>query len=108
MDKTVAVEILKQLGGNRFIIMTGASNFGSMDNGLVFKLPSFRSRLGINYVKIVLNAMDTHDVTFYKVRGLKMTQISSFEGIYNDNLVMLFEGETGLRTSLGLMQGGVL
>lgn len=108
MDKTVAVEILKQLGGNRFLVMTGARGLVAMENGMGFKLPSFKAKQGINYVKIILNVMDTYDVTFYKVRGFDLTEISNYEGIYNDGLVELFEGETGLYTSLGAMQGGAV
>ncbi|HFN7312713.1 TPA: hypothetical protein ACHGUK_004268 [Escherichia coli] len=42
--KFVATEILNQLGGNRFIAMTGAKNFTCFDengeSGLCFRLPS--------------------------------------------------------------------
>ncbi|AXF77019.1 hypothetical protein AV903_14875 [Erwinia tracheiphila] len=41
MSKEIAVEILNQLGGNKFIAMTGAKNFVWLENGgLIFKLPS--------------------------------------------------------------------
>ncbi|HFR1940581.1 TPA: hypothetical protein ACHVB4_003052, partial [Shigella sonnei] len=56
--KFVATEILKQLGGNRFIAMTGATKFAYFDEkgecGLFFRLPSNFSIKGINLVKIKL------------------------------------------------------
>ncbi|MEX3160145.1 hypothetical protein [Escherichia coli] len=40
--KSVATEILRQLGGNRFIVMTGAKSFSYFDEngecGLTFRL----------------------------------------------------------------------
>ena len=38
MDKRQAGETLKQLGGNRFIMMTGAKNFGVGPKGMGFKI----------------------------------------------------------------------
>ncbi|HDZ7083813.1 hypothetical protein [Escherichia coli] len=53
--KFVATEILKQLGGNRFIAMTGATKFAYFDEngecGLFFRLPSNFAMKGINLVK---------------------------------------------------------
>jgi hypothetical protein len=51
-DKQWAGEILKQLGGNRFIAMTGASNFvrNDKDKTIAFKIG--RNAKTINYVKI--------------------------------------------------------
>lgn len=108
MKNEIAVEILRQLGGHRFLVMTGARDLVAMENGMLFKLPSNRARKGINYVKIVLNGADTYDVTFYKVRGFDMVEVGNSYGIYNDGLAELFENETGLYTSLGSMQGGAV
>ncbi|EES0484193.1 hypothetical protein ACN662_005697, partial [Escherichia coli] len=66
--KFVATEILNQLGGNRFIAMTGAKNFAYFDEdgecGLSFRLPSKFAMNGINLVKIKLTFSDTYQVTF--------------------------------------------
>ncbi|EFE7250305.1 hypothetical protein F9V24_27190, partial [Escherichia coli] len=65
--KFVATEILNQLGGNRFIAMTGAKNFTCFDengeSGLCFRLPSNFAMKGINLVKIKLTFSDTYLVT---------------------------------------------
>ncbi len=71
--KFVATEILKQLGGNRFIAMTGATKFAYFDEngecGLFFRLPSNFAMKGINLVKIKLTFSDTYLVTFFRIRG---------------------------------------
>ena len=61
----VANNILAQLGGHRFVVMTGATQvYGSAD-ALQFALPA-RSAKGIAKVRIVLDPSDTYTVTFYK------------------------------------------
>lgn len=98
--KLVALEIMLQLGGNKLIAMTGARNFVSTPDSLGFKLPSRSARNGINFVKVTLNSMDTYDVEFKKIWNMKITDISSHEGIYNDMLQPLFVKETGLNIVL--------
>lgn len=66
--KFVATEILNQLGGNRFIAMTGAKNFACFDEngecGLCFRLSSKFAMKGIHLVKIKLTFSDIYLVTF--------------------------------------------
>ena len=99
-DKTVAIEILKQLGGNKFIAMTGARNFTCDNNGMGFMLPGTMTKNHINWVSIKLNCMDTYDIEFKNLRAGKIKVIDEISGIYNDILVSVFEDRTGLRTSL--------
>lgn len=98
----VAKTILQQLGGHRFIMMTGAKNLTGHADALTFKLPR-AGKNGANYVKIALDPSDTYNVEFWFVRGLSMTFKGSFTDIYNDHLRDLFTRETGLDTSLGTM-----
>ena len=51
-NNIVAMEILKQLGGNKFLAMTGAKNLAYDDNSLNMKLPKNMSQA--NYLKITL------------------------------------------------------
>ena len=97
-DQTIAREILKQLGGNKFIVMTGAKQFVSDVNSLRFKIP--RAKNGINYVKIVLNSLDLYDVEYGKVFGDKYTVVNVENSIYDDMLIPSFEKNTGLYTKL--------
>ena len=102
--KSVATEILRQLGGNRFIVMTGAKSFSYFDEncecGLTFRLPSNFAMKGINLVKIKLDFTDTYQVNFSRVRGAEVKDISRFDNIYCDQLARLFTQETGLHTVL--------
>lgn len=99
-DMTVANEIARQMGGTRRIaLMTGAKNFMGDANSLSFKLPSGKSRDGINYVKVTLDADDTYTVTFTRLGrapSFKVTEVKSVSMIYCDQLIDLFERTTGL------------
>ena len=57
----VATEIVQQLGGRRFILMTGSHDFLALDSGVRFKLPTDEgfNKQGINLVEIILTPSDT-------------------------------------------------
>ena len=99
-DKSVAIEILKQLGGNRFIAMTGARNFVADGNRMMFKLPGTMTKNRINYITITLNSMDTYDIKFVNLRGDKIKVIEEVSGVYNDMLQSVISDRTGLALSL--------
>lgn len=99
-DDTIGQTILEQLGGNRFIAMTGAKDFG-YDNKtytLSFKIGKNASKA--NYVKIHLTPMDTYDMTFLNIRGPNYEEVKTYKGIYADQLQELFTETTGLYTRL--------
>lgn len=96
-----AQEILNQLGGNKFVVMTGAKNFTQEPNAINFQLPANFAKNGINHVRIVLEGNDTYYVRFAKVRGLDCKTIKECDGVYADGLRRLFTAITGLETSLG-------
>ena len=98
----IAQTILNQLGGRRFVAMTGAKNFvaDSENAKLSFKLPARFAKNGINHVSIRLTPMDVYTVKFSKIWASKVTEISNHNDIYCDMLVELFESETGLYTHL--------
>lgn len=117
--KLVAETILKQLGGNKFRVMTGAKNFmshapvaGSKGPALSFTLPSRFAKDGINFVKIVLTAADTYDITFTKIgpqpsmkrllQGAQqsITVVAEVTDVYADQLQSVFSQHTGLDTHL--------
>ena len=98
MDKRQGAEVIKQLGGGRFIAMTGAKDFFIGPKGVVFKIG--RNSKGVNYVRINLNSMDTYDIEFLQVRKLKEKVKSKANGVYAEDLRNAFEQHTGLRTSL--------
>ena len=102
-SKKIAGIILQQLGGNKFIAMTGPGDLFALSateehsGGFVCK---FRGSKRANYITIRLNGMDTYDVEFKKIWGCKIKDVSEHQGIYEDMLQDLFTQETGLDTHL--------
>lgn len=99
---SLANEILAQLGGRKFLVMTGAKNLLALENGLQFRLPSAPHFVkdGINCVQIILDPADTYTVKFMKIRGAKVTTVKECDDIYNDMLQSVFTCHTGLDTHL--------
>jgi len=109
---TITETILVQLGGKRFIAMTGSKNFFYSNNGRTLSMTLVRNRSKANHLKITLNAMDTYDMEFIKVTMPKLntktfeykegktTTVEKFDGIYCDQLQEIFTRVTGLYTRL--------
>jgi hypothetical protein len=106
-SREVANTILAQLGGRKFLAMTGAKNLGYADGPdglgyLSFKLPSDPHfvRDGINYVKIELTPADLYRVEFGRAWGRKYAPKAQHDDVFAEDLPGLFEDVTGLRTRL--------
>lgn len=102
-NKEIADTILAQLGGRRFALMTGAKNFGFVNNGLRFNLSKSSTRNKCDRVTIRLDhATDTYTMTFEKVnmKNLCVDTIKSVDMVYCDMLQDVFTSNTGLYTSL--------
>ena len=115
-DKTVATEILNQLGGGVFIKMTGAKNFCTTNgDNLIMTLPKNMS--GANRLEITLDyATDTYNMRFYKYLPPKLKlsaktcsaawvqekvkEVLAFTGIYCDQLQDIFSQVTGFDTKM--------
>jgi len=96
---SVATEIYRQLGGNKFRVMTGAKNL--LDHGDGLSLRFGRNNSNSNYLKITLNSMDAYDLRFSKVTKMGTEKsVTTYHDIYHDTLVELFESHTGMYTSL--------
>lgn len=100
IEQQIVTTIVNQLGGNQFVLMTGAQ---LMRDGAKL-IVKFKGSKVANYMTIVLNSMDTYDVQFSKVREGKQTNIREYDGMYCDQIRNLFERVTGLRTSLSVKQ----
>jgi hypothetical protein len=97
--------ILEQLGGRRFLAMTGARDLYFDDTGLRFALPNQFALQGINRVQIALTPMDTYTLRAHCVKSKRggmptVTLIDEIDGIYWEELAAVFERLTGLRTRL--------
>ena len=96
---SVAREILNQLGGNKFRVMTGAKNFIDTGDGLSMRIG--RNKTSSNYLKITLNSMDLYDMEFAKVSRMgEKKSITEYNNVYNDSMVEVFEKHTGMYTKL--------
>jgi len=97
MDKNQAGEMLKQLGGRKFIMMTGAKNFAVGPKGASFKIG--RNSKNDNFVRIDLKN-DLYDMEFIQMRAGKLKVKSKEKGVYADQLQKMFTKNTGMYTSL--------
>jgi len=102
-DLQIAQTILAQLGGRRFIAMTGARDFIGGDNFITFGLPAGFAKDGINKIRITLDWTDTYIFEALKVfpgPELKFDTIKKLDYVYADDLEDIFTSLTGLDTHL--------
>ena len=90
---STATQILNQLGGKKFIAMTGAACFAD-GNTLIAK---FKGCKVANIMYVTLTDSDTYTVKFCKFKGVAVHTVA---GVYADMLTKIFEETTGLYTSL--------
>jgi hypothetical protein len=104
---TIATTIIEQLGGNKFIAMTGAKNLSTAGSDLTLRLPTKFAKHGINCVRITyVAASDLYQIEWLNIRGLNVKQaLQSSFGVYAEDLRRIFTETTGLETSLGTMRG---
>ena len=103
-DESLAIarEILRQLGGRMFIMMTGSKQFLALKSGLQFTVGE--NAKGVNRVQVILEADDTYTVKASRVQVNRRTgevtvQAKGQEqGVYNDNLQAVFTSLTDLYT----------
>lgn len=96
----VAQTILEQLGGRRFITMTGARNFVGGTDYLMFMLPRGLALNGINKVKITLDWTDTYIVEVIRLGPVVCEIVDKADFVYADDLQNVFTSLTGLDTHL--------
>ena len=103
MYESVPDIILRQLGGTRFITMTGVKNLS-----LNMTLPRNKSKA--NRLSVTLNNNDTYTLRFYRYTAPrlnhktytfsneKVTEVEHIDQIYCDQLESVFTRVTGLYT----------
>lgn len=97
-----SVEMLRQLGGQRFVAMTGAKDFMSADNPqprLIFRLPANMTNERGTHFEISLLPSDTYLCVFFKMRKGERNIIDRGEYMVED-LQAAFTSMTGLDTHL--------
>lgn len=95
-DLSVANEIRNQIG-HKALYMLGAYNLVGDKNSLAFKIKGSKR---VNYIKIILDGLDTYTIKFGKIFNFNYKEIASYDGVYNDMLHGLIKKETGLYTKL--------
>ncbi len=105
MNKTEALQtaetIFQQLGGKRKLtFMVGANNFQFHNRPEVEQVDaSFKFKMcsKVNFVKVTYHRCpDVYTVKFFNLGKASIKEVSKFEHIYCDQLIELFEKETGL------------
>lgn len=90
-------QILQQLGGNRFIAMTGTKNFVYDLKELSLSMKLSRNKANATHLKIQVNSLDLYDLTFYKCTE-QIEVVKQVNNIYDDMLQPIFTEVTGLYT----------
>jgi hypothetical protein len=104
-NKEIAQIILAQLGGSKFVVMTGAYSFTSGELSLSMRLPTKLTK-GVGGVRITLDPSDTYSMIAFKQKGsfakgnFEVVESFNESGIYCDQLTDFFTEATGLATSL--------
>lgn len=96
--REIAQTILAQLGGNRFLAMTGASSLSYGDKNLTFRVGKNEKK--VKAVRITLQDDDTYSMEFLSIRKLEVKTLSRADMVYCDNLQEVFTNHTGLYTRL--------
>lgn len=106
----VANTILEQLGGNRFLAMTGANHLVADGSTLRMTLPKNASKA--NRLYITLDGDDTYTMRFFRFTAGrlnrktytwtddKIQEVELISGVYCDMLQDIFTATTGMITRL--------
>jgi len=106
----IPATILEQLGGQKFIAMTGSKHFVGDGNTLRMTLAKNASKA--NRLYIALDPNDTYTMRFFKYTAPrfnnktfsfsneKIEEVKTYKGIYCDQLEELFQHITGMNTRL--------
>ena len=100
--KRVAGIILQQLGGNKFLAMTGSKNlsFSATSKNPELSMQLTKNKVGAKYLKIVLMPDDTYTMIFSKIVKNNLVTVKEYQGVYCDMLQSIFTKVTGLDTHL--------
>lgn len=93
-------DIYTQMGGNRFLVMTGAKNL-VYEGETTLRFHIGRNRSKTRYVTISLNSLDLYDMKFtYLNRKQGLITVAEYENIGCESLRSIFTQVTGLFTHL--------
>jgi hypothetical protein len=93
-------QLLRQLGGNKFIAMTGAKNLAVDKSKNELHMKIGRNSKSISHVIIKLTSADLYNMEFLSIRGSSRKIKSKEKGVYADQLGKMFTKNTGLNVRL--------
>ena len=93
-------QLLQQLGGNKFIAMTGAKNLAVDKSKNELHMKIGRNSKSISHVIIKLTSGDLYNMEFLSIRGSSRKIKSKEKGVYADQLGKMFTKNTGLNVRL--------
>ena len=93
-------QLLQQLGGNKFIAMTGAKNLAVDKSKNELHMKIGRNSKSISHVIIKLTSADLYNMEFLSIRGSSRKIKSKEKGVYADQLGKMFTKNTGLNVRL--------
>lgn len=97
----IANTIWRQLGSQRFSLMTGCQPivYGEKDGKVYLLMSVGRNCHAINRFEVAYNeGKDLYEVRFIRKRGLEAKVVAQYEDVYCDQLTELFETHTGMTT----------
>lgn len=94
-----ATEIFSQLGGHKFLAMTGCKNLVKDEEAKTLTMGLVRNQSGAKWMKVTLDPTDTYTVEFIKGTAGFPT-VSKTTGVYAEMLQGIFTKITGLQTRL--------
>jgi hypothetical protein len=93
-DLTVSQTILAQLGGESFVVTSGATGLVAGPDSLAFKLS--RNPKRVTHVRVTVTHDGLYDMTFFTIgKGPR-----SYDGIHREMLQEVFGANTGLVSAL--------
>lgn len=96
---SISETILEQLGGQKFVAMTGCKNLRTNGNDLIINLPKNKSKANLLKIKLVNDLYNMEFLNFNK-KTCNIKTIENYNCVYAEQLKGLFESVTGFYTSL--------
>lgn len=96
-DVGVGTRILYQLGGGRFTLFTGCSNYVALENGLQFKVG--RNGNKITHCKITLTDKDEYCIEYKYIKGSNLRTLKTVlvqDRVQAEDLTRSFFEATGM------------
>ncbi len=89
-NKAIATTILQQIkAADRWALGSwGSREMVALDRGVQFRVSGSKLR---GKIRIVLNGMDTYDLTSYRLRNHDAVVVQEFTDIYCDQLVAILD-----------------